>query len=142
MEQNEIKEYRLLYIDGGEIKDNGSRWGTFEQIKADLPDPGWAIIPADEVPENWPDMTIVDGMPVAAPAEVLEARQKTRIIVEAETVRVARESRYQAETDALMYDAIEAYALAHSDDPAFAAWISAKDRIRQKLPKPQEGGGE
>lgn len=143
MEQSEIKKYRLLYVEGDEIKDNGTRWGTLEQLRADFPgDDGrrWAIFPAEEVPENWPEMTIADGGLVAAPAEVLEARHGARQQAERETVRAARESRYRAETDALMYDAMEAYAMAHPEDPAFAAWLEAKDRIRQELPKPQEGG--
>lgn len=148
MEQNEIiKEYRLLYIEGDDIKDNGTRWGMPEQLKADFPGPQWAIIPADEVPENWPDMSVVNGELVPASAEVQEARWTTRYAAELEAVRAARESRYRAETDELMQDAIEAYAVAHPNDPVFAVWLEAKNRIRRELPKPtlaeqEEGGAE
>lgn len=102
----------------------------------------WLVIPNSVLPSDFSveTYTIVDGKLVPAPAEVLEARQAARLIAQAEEVRAARESRYRAETDTLMFDAIEAYALAHPDDPAFAAWLEAKDRIRQELPKPQEGG--
>ena len=138
MAQNEIKKYRILYAKDGEIKDNGTRWGMPEQLKADFPGPQWAIIPADEVPENWRDMAVVSGELVPAPAEVIEARRVARLAQDTEAVRAARESRYRAETDELMQDAIEAYAAAHPDDPAFAAWLAAKERIRQELPKPQK----
>lgn len=142
MEQNEIKEYRILYAEDGEIKDNGTRWGTWEMLKADFPGPEWAIIPADEVPENWREMTVVDGALVPAPTEVKEARRTARYAAELEAIRTTRESRYRAETDYLMQDAIEAYAMAHPEDPAFAAWLAAKERIRQELPKPKKGGAE
>lgn len=145
MEQNEVKEYRLLYVQGGEIKDNGSRYGTPERLRADFPDTDqrtWTIIPADEVPANWREMTVEDGMLVPASAEVILLRQAARVAAETEAVRAARESRYRSETDRLLYDALEAWAAAHAEEPAFAAWLEAKDRIRQELPKPQEGGGE
>ena len=142
MDQNEIKEYRILYAEDGEIKDNGTRWDTISQLLADFPGPEWAIIPADEVPENWRDMTVVDGALVPALAEVIETRRTIRYAAELEAVRTERESRYRAESDELMFDAIEAYAAAHPDDPAFAAWLAAKERIRQELPKPQKGGAE
>lgn len=140
MEQNEIKEYRILYVEDDEIKNNGTRWDTLQQLQADFPGPEWAIIPVDEVPENWRDMTVVDGALVPASAEVIEARRVARLAQDTEAVRAARESRYRAETDALMLDAIEAYAAAHPDDSAFAEWLAAKERIRQELPKPQKGG--
>lgn len=145
MKQNEIKEYRLLYVENGEVRDNGIRWGTLEQLQSDFPgddERQWAMIPADGVSENWQEMTIEDGKLVPAPAEVLEARHVARQQAEAEAVRAARESRYRTETDALMYDAVEAYAIAHPDDPAFAAWLQAKNRIRRELPKSQKGGGD
>lgn len=136
METNEIKEYRILYSEGDEIKDNGTRWETFDQLREDFPGPRWAIIPVNEVPENWRDMTIVDGKLVSVSAEILEARKAARQAAELEAIRAARESRYRAETDPIMLDAIEAYAVAHPEDKTFASWLSAKNAIRAQLPKP------
>ncbi len=138
METNEVKEYRLLQLRQEEITDNGTRRGTLEMLKADFPDPEWAIIPVDKVPGNWQDMNIENGELVPASAELIETRRTARLEQEVETVRAARESRYRAETDAMMLDAIEAYAAAHPEDQAFAAWLAAKNKIREELPKPTE----
>lgn len=58
------------------------------------------------------------------------------------SVRALRAAQYQMQADELLYDALEAFARNHPEHSEFAAWLEAKDRIRQQIPKPQEGGGE
>ncbi len=51
-------------------------------------------------------------------------------------IRAQRAAQYQMQTDELLYDALEAFARNHPEYSEFAAWLEAKDRIRQELPKP------
>lgn len=51
-------------------------------------------------------------------------------------VRAQRAAQYQMQTDELLYDALEAFARNHPEYSEFAAWLEAKDRIRQEFPKP------
>lgn len=64
-------------------------------------------------------------------------------------IRAHRAAQYQMQTDELLYDALEAFARNHPEYSEFAAWLEAKDRIRQEFPKPgatdvdgPETGGE
>lgn len=147
MKSNEIQEYRLLSITGNEIKDNGTRWGTLEMLRGDFPGSGWAIVPVDSVPDNWSEMAIEAGELAPATTEVIEMRRATRHAANVAAVRSARESRYRAESDPTLYDALEAFARNHPEYTEFADWLAAKDRIRAELAKPettetQEGGDE
>ena len=92
----EIKEYAIFFVEGEELRDNGTRWGTLEMLRADFPD--GAVIPVEEVPENWPDMTVENGELIPAPAEVLEARREAEKVRKAEALRAERDGRL-AETD-------------------------------------------
>ena len=51
-------------------------------------------------------------------------------------IRAQRAAQYQMQTDELLYDALEAFARNHPEYSEFAAWLEAKDRIRQELPRP------
>ena len=51
-------------------------------------------------------------------------------------IRAQRAAQYQMQTDELLYDALEAFARNHPEYSEFAAWLEAKDRIRQEFPKP------
>lgn len=137
MKHNEIQEYRLLSINGNEIKDDGTRWGSLEMLRADFPGSDWAIVPVGEVPGNWSEMTIEAGELVPAPTEVIESRRAARHAARIETVRTARESRYRTESDPTLYDALEAFARNHPEYTEFAEWLTAKDRIRAELAKPE-----
>lgn len=50
-------------------------------------------------------------------------------------IRAHRAAQYQMQTDELLYDALEAFARNHPEYSEFAAWLEAKDRIRQEFPK-------
>lgn len=52
-------------------------------------------------------------------------------------IRAQRAAQYQMQTDELLYDALEAFARNHPEYSEFAAWLEAKDRIRQEFPKPE-----
>ncbi len=52
-------------------------------------------------------------------------------------IRAHRAAQYQMQTDELLYDALEAFARNHPEYSEFAAWLEAKDRIRQEFPKPE-----
>lgn len=141
---DQVRAYRLLHADGDEIKDNGTRWGSLEMLRADFPGPAWAIIPAEEVPTNWPEMTVEAGELVSASAAVVEARRVARHAEQIAAIRNERQTRYRAESDPTLYDALEAFARNHPEHSEFAEWLAAKDRIRAELTKPetQEGGEE
>ena len=109
MKSNEIQEYRLLSITGNEIKDNGTRWGTLEMLRGDFPGSGWAIVPVDSVPDNWSEMAIEAGELAPATTEVIEMRRATRHAANVAAVRSPPESRYRAESDPTLYDALEAF---------------------------------
>lgn len=100
------------------------------------------MIISGEIPQNWQDMTVENGELVPASDEVLAARETARQAAETEAVRSAREARYWAETDPMLFDAMEAYALAHPEDAAFADWLAAKEEIRAAIPKPEGGDGD
>lgn len=131
------KAYRIFYTEGDKIKDNGTRLGTLEMLRADFPGSDWAIVPDDSVPDDWREMTIVDGGLVPASAEVVEMRRSARQAAKIEAVRAARESRYRTESDATLYDSLEAFARNHPEYTEFAEWIAAKDRIRTEIAKPE-----
>ncbi len=95
------KEYRIFYMDGNAIKDNGTRLGTLEMLENDFPGEDWAIILADEVPENWQDMTIENGELVPASTEVMEQRQQIETEQKAFILRERRD-RLLYETDKYM----------------------------------------
>lgn len=95
------KEYRIFYMDGNAIKDNGTRLGTLEMLENDFPGENWAIILADEVPENWQDMTIENGELVPASTEVMEQRQQIETEQKAFILRERRD-RLLYETDKYM----------------------------------------
>lgn len=131
------QKYTVFLMEGIRIVHNGTRYEPLEVLRADLPEA--AIIPVEEVPENWPDMTVENGQLVPAPADVLEARREAENARKAEAVRSARETRYRTETDPMLFDAMEAYSQAHPEEPAFADWLAAKNLIREELPKPEGG---
>lgn len=132
-----INEYAIFFQKGDAIHYNGTRTGAIEMLRTDFP--AAAIIPVEEVPENWPDMTVENGQLIPAPADVLEARREAENTQKTEAVRSAREARYRTETDPMLFDAMEAYAQAHPEEPAFADWLAAKNLIREELPKPEGG---
>lgn len=137
-----VNAYRLFHVDSETLFDNGTRWGDLEMLRADFPGSDWAIVPVDEVPANWPEMTIEAGELVPASAEVIEMRRAARHAEQVDTVRRERASRYRVESDPTLYDALEAFARNHPEYDEFAEWLAAKDRIRTELAKPktQEGG--
>lgn len=94
-----IQEYVIFLKEEDAIHNNGTRFGTFDMLRADFPQA--AIIPADEMPENWPDMTVENGQLVPASAEVLEARRKAENTRKAEVLRAERDG-LLAETDKYM----------------------------------------
>ncbi len=99
--KNEIKEYRIFYTEGNEIKDNGTRLGTLEILQNDFPGENWAIILVDEVPENWQDMTIENGELVPALPGIIKQRQQVENEQKAALLREQRD-KLLYETDKYM----------------------------------------
>ncbi len=132
--------YQALYTEGNQIFENGTQFGTLEQIQANLPGDNYAIIPIGELPENWHEMTIVDKQLVPVTAEVIAERQALKLIQETEAVRTARELRYKSDTDPLMVYVVEEFAKANPDNEVCKAWLQAKATVKAQLPKPKEGG--
>ena len=99
--KNEIKEYRIFYTEGNEIKDNGTRLGTLEILQNDFPGENWAIILVDEVPENWREMTIENGKLVQAFPKIIKQRQQIENEQKAALLREQRD-RLLYETDKYM----------------------------------------
>ncbi|WP_297626988.1 hypothetical protein [uncultured Rikenella sp.] len=139
---DQVRAYRLLHADGDEIKDNGTRWGSMKMLRADFPGPEWAVVPVEEVPADWPEMTVEAGELVSAPAAVVEARRVARHAEQIAAIRNERQTRYRAESDPRLFDALESFAHNHPEFVEFTEWLAAKDRIRAELAKPetQEGG--
>lgn len=108
--------------------------GYYSQLLLSFPE--WLVIPESELPDNWQDMIIQDGKLVDATPEVLSARQAAEYSAAIESVRKSRETQYRSESDALLFDAIEAFAIAHPEYTEFKEWIAKKDEIRNLLPKP------
>mgnify|MGYP000629832746 CR=1 FL=1 len=79
-----IREYVIFLSSGNDIVHNGIRRGTGEMLRADFP--AAAIIPADEVPANWKEMSVRNGQLVATSAAELAARRQ------AETERIRQET--------------------------------------------------
>ncbi len=100
-----------------------------------FPPPNCAIVLESELPDNWQDMTIVNGKLVEATADVIATRRQVRIEEEIESVRTSRKIRYENETDTLMIDAIEEFARTHPEYSVFKRWLDAKNKIREDLPK-------
>ena len=73
---NEIKEYRIFHVEENLIKDNGTRFGTMEMLQNDFPGENWAIIPVDEVPDNWQDMTIKNRNLVPSLLKIIKQRNQ------------------------------------------------------------------
>ena len=130
------QEYKTLYTEGNQIIDNGSQFGTLEQVQTNFPDPNWVMTPLDELPENWHEMTIVNRQLVPATPEVIAERQALKLVAEAKDVEVRREQRYRAETDPIMVEVIEVYAMAHPECPMCVKWLEAKQVIKTAIPKP------
>ena len=133
------KQYKLLYTKGNQIFDNGLMFDTLENLKANFHKPNWVIVPIDDLPENWHEMTIVNKELVAATPEVLAERKALKLAHDTEAVRTARELRYKSDADPLMIHVVEAFAEANPDNEACKAWLLAKATVKAKLPKPQEG---
>ena len=98
---NRIKEYRIFYTEGNLIKDNGIRLGTLEMLQNDFPDENWAIIPVEEVPDNWREMTIENRKLVTASAETIKQRQQVENEQKAALLREQRD-KLLYETDKYM----------------------------------------
>lgn len=94
-----MSEFATFIQDGDFIVDNGTRVGTIEIIRECLPEA--AIIPVDEVPGNWRDMTVQDGRLVLASAEVLDVRRTAENVRKAEILRTERDCQLAA-TDKYM----------------------------------------
>lgn len=99
--KNEIKEYRILYMDGNAIKDNGTRLGTSEMLETDFPDKNWVVIPVDEVPSNWRDMVVENRQLIPAPKKIMKIRKQTENARKSEALRIERDGKL-AETDKYM----------------------------------------
>lgn len=99
--KDEIKEYRIFYMDGNAIKDNGTRLGTLEMLQNDFTGENWAIIPVDEVPENWLEMTIENGELVPALPGIIKQRQQVENEQKAALLREQRD-KLLYETDKYM----------------------------------------
>ena len=130
------QQYCTLVAENKTIRINGIFTSTLAQLQADFPNSNWAILPLDELPENWHEMTIVDKKLVPATPEVIAERQALKLTADTESVRVARESRYKSDTDPLMVSVIEEFAKANPDNEACKAWLSAKETVKAELPKP------
>ena len=133
------KEYYTLVAENNTIRINGIFTSTLEQLHIDFPEPNWAIIPIDDLPENWHEMTIVNKELVAATPEVVAERKALKLAHDTEAVRTARELRYKSDADPLMIPVVEAFAEANPDNEACKAWLLAKATVKAELPKPQEG---
>lgn len=98
---NKIKEYRIFYAEENLIKDNGTRFGTLKMLQNDFPGENWAIIPVEEVPDNWQEMTIENRKLVTASDEITERRRQ---IEAGQKATILREKRNQllSETDKYM----------------------------------------
>ena len=98
---NKIKEYRIFYAEKNLIKDNGTRFGTLKMLQNDFPGENWAIIPVEEVPDNWQEMTIENRKLVTASDEIMEQRQCIETEQKAALIRKQRD-RLLSETDKYM----------------------------------------
>lgn len=136
IEQIQPQEYRVLYTDGDNIVDNGKPTTTLAQLQADFPLPNWAFLLPNDVPENWQDMTIVDGALVLATAEVIETRRVTRLATDTEAANSNRKADYTLLTDPAWLEIQEDWARSQPDNPKCVAWIAKKDAIRLAHPKP------
>ena len=98
---NKIKEYRIFYAEENLIKDNGTRFGTLKMLQNDFPGENWAIIPVEEVPDNWQELTIENRKLVTASDEITERRRQ---IEAGQKATILREKRNQllSETDKYM----------------------------------------
>ena len=98
---NKIKEYRIFYAEKNLIKDNGTRFGTLKMLQNDFPGENWAIIPVEEVPDNWQELTIENRKFVTASDEITERRRQ---IEAGQKATILREKRNQllSETDKYM----------------------------------------
>ncbi len=141
-EHEPILPYHVLILDGDKLIHNAIFWDTKSQLAANFPPPNCAIVLESELPDNWQDMTIVNGRLVEATADVIATRRQVRMDVKIELIRTSRKMRYENETDILMIDAIEEFARAHPEYSVFKQWLDAKAKIREDLPKPDLGEGE
>jgi len=131
------QEYQTLYTEDNQIIDNGTTFGTLEDVQQRFPDPNWVILPMDELPENWHDMTIVNRQLVPASKAVIAKRKALKLIADKERTRATKQARFANETDSLLFDAIEEFAKANPD--FFTTWLTAKAQIRDDVRK-EEGG--
>ena len=139
MNKTEQKFYTLV-AENNTIRINGTFTSTLEQLQADFAAPNWVIIPIDELPEDWHEMTIVNRQLVPATPEVIAERKALKLKQDTEAVRTARALRYKSDTDPLMIHVVEAFAKANPDNEACKAWLLAKATVKAQLPKPKEGG--
>ena len=79
---------------------------------------------------------VTEDMPTTLEMEAEDATRVMAVTPQA-CIRAQRAAQYQMQTDELLYDALEAFARNHPEYSEFAAWLEAKDRIRQELPKPE-----
>ena len=99
--KDEIKEYRILYMEGIAIKDNGTRLGTLEMLETDFPDNRWVVMRIDKVPSNWRDMVVENRQLIPAPKEIMKIRKQTENARKTEALRIERDGKL-AETDKCM----------------------------------------
>lgn len=78
---------------------------------------------------------VTEDMPTTLEMEAEDATRVMAVTPQA-CIRAQRAAQYQMQTDELLYDALEAFARNHPEYSEFAAWLEAKDRIRQEFPKP------
>ncbi|WP_281670970.1 hypothetical protein [Rikenella microfusus] len=78
---------------------------------------------------------VTEDMPTTLEMEAEDAARVMAVTPQA-CIRAQRAAQYQMQTDELLYDALEAFARNHPEYSEFAAWLEAKDRIRQEFPKP------
>ena len=78
---------------------------------------------------------VTEDMPTTLEMEAEDAARVMAVTPQA-CIRAQRAAQYQMQTDELLYDALEAFARSHPEYSEFAAWLEAKDRIRQEFPKP------
>lgn len=135
-EREEVRNYHVLKQDGVMIRYNSLVTGTKREVRELYPSSNWAIIEENALPNNWRDMSIQNGELVPATQEVLATRQTAEYSAAIEAVRKSREEQYRNESDALLFDAIEAFAVSHPEYTEFASWLEAKEAIRAENPKP------
>lgn len=132
-------KYATLYEVEGVIKLNDIREGELEQIQADLPD--FAIIPAEELPDTWEQMTVEDGQLVPASEDVIAQRWAGKIAVDNEAIRATRERLYRSLTDPALVEALEAMASLENAPMPLKVWKQEKDQIRVQNPYKTESDG-